>query len=43
MLVVKSITVMTLTCANCAHFWATDLESLPLEIQQKIPEVLRDL
>jgi hypothetical protein len=42
-LVVRSLTVMSLTCANCGHFWATDLESLPLEIQEKIPDALRDL
>lgn len=42
-LVVKSLTVMSVTCANCGHFWATDLESLPPEIQEKIPEALRDL
>jgi hypothetical protein len=32
---------MSLTCANCGHFWATDLESLPPEIQEK--DALRDL
>ena len=42
-LVVRSRTVMSLTCANCGHFWATDLESLPPEIQEKIPDALRDL
>ena len=42
-LVVKSLTVMSVTCANCGHFWATDLESLPPEIQEKIPDALRDL
>jgi hypothetical protein len=41
-LVVKSLTVMSVTCANCGHFWATDLESLPPEIQEKIPDALRD-
>jgi hypothetical protein len=34
---------MSLTCANCGHFWAADLESLPPEIQEKIPDALRDL
>ena len=43
MLVVKSMTVMMLTCANCRHTWATDMASLPLEIQEKIPDALRDL
>ncbi len=42
-LVVRSLTVMSLTCANCGHFWATDVESLPPEIQEKIPDALRDL
>ena len=41
-LVVRSLTVMSLTCANCGHFWATDLESLPPEIQKKVPDALRD-
>ena len=31
------------TCANCGHFWAADMESLPPEIQEKIPDALRDL
>jgi Zn ribbon nucleic-acid-binding protein len=42
-LVVRSLTVMSVTCAKCGHFWATDLESLPPEIQEKIPDALRDL
>jgi hypothetical protein len=42
-LVVRSLTVMSLTCANCGHFWAADMESLPPEIQEKIPDALRDL
>ena len=43
MLIVKSLTVMMLTCANCSHTWATELTSLPPEIQEKIPDALRDL
>jgi len=43
LLIVKSITVMMLTCANCRHTWATDLTSLPPEIQEEIPDALRDL
>jgi len=43
LLIVKSTTVMMLTCANCRHTWATDLTSLPPEIQEKIPDALRDL
>jgi len=42
-LVVKSTTVMMLTCANCRHTWATDVASLPPDIQEQIPDVLRDL
>lgn len=42
-LVVRSLTVMSLTCANCGHFWATDMKALPPEIQEKIPDALRDL
>jgi len=42
-LVVRSLTVMSLTCAKCGHFWAADMESLPPEIQEKIPDALRDL
>ena len=42
-LLVKSLTVMTCTCANCAHVWATELESLPADVQARIPDALRDL
>jgi transcription elongation factor Elf1 len=42
-LVVKSITVMTVKCASCAHFWATDLRSLSPEIQEKVHAMLREL
>jgi hypothetical protein len=42
MLIVKSVTVMTLTCASCGHTWATDLPSLPPEIRDRIPDVLPD-
>jgi uncharacterized Zn finger protein len=41
-LVIKSYTVVTLTCASCCHFWASDLLSLPAEIQTKIPDALQD-
>jgi hypothetical protein len=34
---------MSVTCGKCGHFWATDLESLPPEIQEKIPGALGDL
>ena len=43
LLVVKSTTVMMLTCTNCRHTWATDMASLPQDIQEKIPDALRDL
>jgi uncharacterized Zn finger protein len=35
-LVVKSLTVMTVRCAECQHMWATRLDWLPLEIQDKV-------
>ena len=40
---VRSTTVMMLTCASCGHTWATEMASLPPEIQAKIPDALRDL
>ena len=43
LLVVKSLTIMTVRCPRCEYTWATDLRSLPKEIQQKIPDVLKDL
>ena len=36
MLVVKSRTVMTVTCAHCRHTWATDMRSLPPDVQEKV-------
>ena len=42
MLVVHSLTVMTAKCASCNYTWATDLASLPREIQDKVHNVLRD-
>ena len=42
-LVVKSLTVITLTCANCRHFWATDFDWLPPDIQQKTLAALVEL
>jgi hypothetical protein len=35
-LVVKSISVMTMTCASCDHTWATRLDWLPPDIQEKV-------
>jgi len=36
MLMVKSLTVITVTCATCHHTWSADLEWLPSEIQEKV-------
>jgi hypothetical protein len=43
MLRVRSISIMMLTCASCGHTWATEMAALPPDIQEKIPDVLRDL
>jgi hypothetical protein len=43
MLRVRSMTVMMLMCASCGHTWATEYEALPPDIQEKIPDALRDL
>jgi hypothetical protein len=42
-LVVKSISVMTLTCAGCAHTWATRIDWLPADIQEKVHAILPTL
>ena len=42
LLLIKSLTVMTLKCASCRHTWTTDVASLPLDIQAKIPNELRE-
>jgi hypothetical protein len=34
---------MMVTCASCGHTWATEYKSLPPEVQEKIPDTLRDL
>jgi hypothetical protein len=39
-LVIKSYTVMTLTCASCRHFWATVVEWLPPNIQEEVTQTL---
>ena len=36
MLMVKSLTIITVTCASCRHTWAAALEWLPREIQEKV-------
>ena len=43
LLVVKSLTVMTVTCVHCRHTWATEMTSLPPDVQERIPKVLQDL
>ena len=39
-LVVKGITVITVTCLNCGHTWATRLDWLSAEIQEKVRTLL---
>ena len=41
-LLVKSLTILTLTCASCAHTWATQIEWLPAEIQERVHAILKD-
>ena len=36
MLMVRSLTVITVICANCRHTWAAALECLPPDIQEKV-------
>ena len=40
-LLVKSYTVVTLMCPSCRNMWASDLMSLPADIQKKIPDALQ--
>ena len=40
---VAGLTVMMLTCASCGHTWATEYKSLPADVQEKIPDALREL
>lgn len=42
-LVVKSISVMTVTCASCGHTWATEIHALSPDIQLKVHAVLQEL
>ena len=42
LLIVHSLTVMTVRCANCDYIWATDLPKLPSEIQEKVRTVVND-
>jgi len=36
---VRSLTVMMVTCENCSYTWATDLPSLPEDIQDAVREL----
>jgi Zn ribbon nucleic-acid-binding protein len=42
MLIVQSLTVIMVKCADCLHTWAADLDGLPSEIQEKVRGVLQD-
>jgi hypothetical protein len=42
-LLVKGITIITVTCASCAHVWATSLDFLPDEIQGPVLAILSQL
>jgi transcription elongation factor Elf1 len=39
-LVVKGITIITVTCASCAHTWATRLDFLPDDIHGTVLAIL---
>ena len=39
-LMVRSITVITVTCASCRHTWSTRLDFLPENVQRKIHAIL---
>ena len=43
LLVVKSLTVMTVTCVSCRHTWATDMQSLPAAVQERVPDAIDHL
>jgi len=43
LLVVKSLTIMTWTCERCRHTWATSMESLPQDVQARIPDALESV
>jgi hypothetical protein len=42
-LVVKSITIITVTCISCTHTWATRLEWLPDDLQPTVLAILSQL
>lgn len=39
-LLAKGITIITVTCASCAHTWATRLDFLPDDIQGTVSAIL---
>jgi transcription elongation factor Elf1 len=39
-LLVKGITIITVTCASCAHTWATRLDFLPDDVQATVLAIL---
>ena len=42
-LIVKGITIITVTCASCAHTWATRLDFLPDDIQGTVLAILSQI
>jgi hypothetical protein len=42
-LVVKGITIITVTCVGCAYTWATRLDVLPDHIQPTVLAILSQL
>ena len=41
-LVAMSQTIITVTCASCRHSWATELDTLPLDIQVNVQVAVED-
>lgn len=41
-LLVKAITIMTVTCASCGHAWATQIAWLPSDIQEKVRAIAQE-
>jgi hypothetical protein len=42
MVIVQSRTVIMAKCADCRHTWATNLDGLPSEIQEKVRALLEN-
>ena len=42
-LLVKGITIITVTCVSCAHTWATKLDFLPDDIQGTVLAILSQI